>query len=401
MTRRVLTLLLTLLLGVPALVVSACDDEPKGPTDYIVNGQLLRLPPGGQRFFQELEVGDSITTTNTISDIDDADGFEFRLAEPGRVDVEMNATGSLNPFLELYRENGNFVRDDDDSGPNRDAFLTADLAAGKYFIVAWSSLDGPFSGEYELIIRVSEPGDGGAGSFDADGRLISTPPGGSVIADALFPFADPVTAEAGISDEFDADGYPFTLSLATRLVVSVESLDQLNPFVEIYDSNGDLVVDDDDGGVGSDALLVVDLDAGSYTIVVWSSLDGPDAGDYKMVVQAATQDGADFEYIPVNDSRSALDQELFAGEDALCYVFSLDDPANVSLTVTQQGGGMADIALQLIDQRGNEVFFLDPAGTSDPMDGPRSLARGTYILVVSNDSAAPGSIFNLLIDVAP
>ncbi len=66
-----------------------------------------------------------------------------------------------------------------------------------------------------------------------------------------------------------------------------------------------------------------------------------------------------------------------------------------------QISGAADLAFQLIDQRGNEVFFFDPDGLADPVVLDEPLDRGTYLLIVSNEVSAGSGVYDLTVDVKP
>ncbi|MCA8940053.1 MAG: hypothetical protein KDB07_09600, partial [Planctomycetes bacterium] len=61
---------------------------------------------------------------------------------------------------------------------------------------------------------------------------------------------------------------------------------------------------------------------------------------------------------------------------------------------TQTSGG-ADIALQVIDQRGNIVAEVDPAGINDPMFMNMNLERGTYVLVLLNAETAMAGTYDI------
>jgi hypothetical protein len=235
------------------------------------------------------------------------------------------------------------------------------------------------------------------GTLDEGGRLISTPPGG-VDFGVLQHFAV-ATHEADITGLDDEDGYPLTLAADSLVIISVESLDIVNPFVELYDADGFFITADEDGGIGTDALIVGEFGAGDYTVVVLSSLDGPVAGDYQLNVLVGAP-GADLEILDVGAAVALNDIPIAAGEDAQSYVFTLSSPSTVDIAALQSSGA-ADLALQLVNQRGAEVFFIDPDGLNDPLAPDVSLDRGTYLLSVTNELNAGAGVYNLTVEVRP
>ena len=230
-----------------------------------------------------------------------------------------------------------------------------------------------------------------------DDDTFMTPPGG-IDFGLLQPF-DTDTHQATIVNLDDEDGYDVTLADDSLVIISVESLDIVNPFVELYDANGFFVTADEDSGVGTDALIVGEFSAGDYTIIVLSSLDGPVAGDYELNVIVGSL-GADLGILDIGITITLNAMSIAAGDEAQSYVFTLASPATVDFAVRQRMG-TADLALQLINQRGNEGFFVDPEGLSEPVVLDESLDRGTYLLIVSNERSAGSGVYDLTVDVKP
>jgi hypothetical protein len=247
-----------------------------------------------------------------------------------------------------------------------------------------------------LGVAACNNGDEERGDFE-NGVLVNTPSGGTDFG--LLQHFDVATHQATISNTDDADGYTLTLANDALIMISVESLGTLNPFVELYDVNGFFVTDDDDGGIATDSLIVGDFSAGDYTIVVWSSLAGPRTGDYELNVIVGSP-GADLEILDIGVTTTLNDIAMAAGDDAQSYIFTLESPATVDFDVVQ-GSGTADLALQLVDQRGIEVFFFDPEGLADPVVLDEPLDNGTYMLIVSNQLNAGAGVYDLTVDVKP
>ena len=233
--------------------------------------------------------------------------------------------------------------------------------------------------------------------FFNDGQLINTPPGGRNFG--LLQQFDVASDQATIVDLSDANGYDLTLANDSLIIISVESLEVVNPFVELYDANGFFITADDDSGNGNEALIVGDFGAGDYTILVWSSLRGPAAGDYELNVIVGSQ-GVDLEILDVGVTITLNDIAMAAGDDTQSYIFTLPSPSTTDISAIQTAGA-ADLALQLIDQRGAEVLFVDPDGLADPVVLDQPLDPGTYLLIVSNGLNAGSGVYDLTVDVKP
>jgi hypothetical protein len=246
-----------------------------------------------------------------------------------------------------------------------------------------------------LLIAACD-GDDDEGTLE-DGRLINIPPGG--VDFGVLQHFSVATHQADITGLDDEDGYNLTLAADSQVIISVESLDTVNPFVELYDAEGFFITADEDSGVGTDALIVDALGVGNYTIVVLSSLNGPVAGDYELNVLVGAP-GADLGLLDVGAIATLNDVAIAAGNTAQSYVFTLSSPSTVDIAVLQSPG-TADLALQLVNQRGDEVFFIDPVGLDDPVVPGTLLDRGTYLLSVSNELSAGAGVYDLTVAVRP
>lgn len=248
-----------------------------------------------------------------------------------------------------------------------------------------------------FMIPACNGGDDDDDDFFDHGRLIQTPPGGRDFG--LLQQFDIASDQATIVNVNDANGYDLTLANDSLVIISVESLNALNPFVELYDAKGFFITADDDGGNGNEALIVGDFEAGDYTIVVWASLKGPVAGDYEINAIVGSQ-GVDLEIIDVGVTITLNDISMAAGDDTQSYIFTLSSPSTADISAIQTAGA-ADLALQLIDQRGAEVFFFDPDGLADPIVVDEPLDQGTYLLIVSNALNASAGVYDITVDVKP
>jgi|GEM_PF-2879027 len=253
-------------------------------------------------------------------------------------------------------------------------------------------------------------------NFIENGRLVRLPPGGGELGDVALAIPyDHAVGTGDISDVFDADGWGFSLSYESRVVVSMEATGSLNPFVELYNLNsqpiiynneiytyGEIMEFNDDDGPGLDAVVTGVLPAGRYGILTWSSESGPVEGNYELHVISSYPDGDDFGLVSIGYDGGFDGVELFEGNniepDTLSYVFTLTETAMLDFVVATVAG-TPDVSMRLVDQEGSTIFTLDPAGTDDPVINDQMLNAGTYMWLISNAINADAGMVDLTLRV--
>lgn len=85
------------------------------------------------------------------------------------------------------------------------------------------------------------------------------------------------------SDDSAVDLYTLALPVEGLVVVRMHS-DQLDPYLEIRQADGTILLSDDDSGTGNDALVVLQLAAGHYQILANSAFRTLQQGDYRIQV---------------------------------------------------------------------------------------------------------------------
>ncbi len=92
-----------------------------------------------------------------------------------------------------------------------------------------------------------------------------------------------IAESAFASDDSALDLYTLDLPVEGLVVVRMDS-DQLDPYLEIRQADGNILRSDDDGGAGNDALVVLQLAAGRYQILANSAFRTLQEGDYRLQV---------------------------------------------------------------------------------------------------------------------
>ena len=143
--------------------------------------------------------------------------------------------GSSDPYLEIYNANGVLIDEDDDGGEGYNASIDTYLEAGVTYTINARFWAGG-SGSYDLYV------------VNWDNPVIPGN-GGSVT----------------VSNETT---YTFTPNQSGRWEFRTTNNGDSDPMLEIYDSRGVLLAENDDGGDGLNSLIIMNLEAGTtYTII--------------------------------------------------------------------------------------------------------------------------------------
>jgi len=175
----------------------------------------------------------------------------YRLeAKAGQFIVAELTSTSFDPFLRLFRADGEELVSNDDGGQHLNSRI--DLLI-------------PESGTYRL--QVASVGDGGGGAYQLQLVQREIP---EITVGAR------KTAKLGPGGR---DLWRFTGRRGQSVFVSVRS-SRLDAVVEVLGPSGASLGSDDDGGVGSDPLMAVELpEDGSYTVLVTSKAG---EGEYQL-----------------------------------------------------------------------------------------------------------------------
>jgi hypothetical protein len=175
------------------------------------------------------------------------------------------------------------------------------------------------------------------------------------------------TVEGTLSESNEE--YSLTLSAGDTLVIALDSED-FDAYLEVYDSSGNMVAYNDDGGQGTNArLLFVAAEDDTYTINVRSYF-GMGTGVYVLSVSPA-------EITPLTYNKP-LRVELDGG-DMLLFVFSGEEGDVINIIA--DSGNELDTHLTLKDPSDFQIAYNDDSSGVDPAL-LRVLLResGNYIL---------------------
>jgi hypothetical protein len=218
-----------------------------------------------------MEPNDTRETASAITPEEPAAAFFHSAADVDwyRVDIPAGGAqltayteGRIDTLLTLYDNGGNEIAADDDSGDDYNARLSAFVPDGPAYIKA-DKYDGG-RGIYTLFVRLREPV--GLDEFEPDNTRQQ--------AKEIAPGSP---QRRSFSDEDDADWASFRVTEAGYYVIQArgEDTNGLDTYIELFDQDGELIDEDDDGGEEYSARLRIRLDSGTYFIKVHTLDDGP------------------------------------------------------------------------------------------------------------------------------
>ncbi len=227
--------------GEYSLTVSLREDVP-GPGE----------PDEGQELASRLNVG-STPLQKLIDYGNDEDWFRIDLVHPlGRNEVlRLETLSNLDLMMSLTDEYGGYILDDDDSGQNNNPMIMiSGLDAGTYYLTVYG-----YSGEtgpYEIMANIMIPV---RDEFEDDNSMINA----SQIS------IDGMPQRRSFSPMGDVDWVQFEVrSEGTYLMRTQGSLDT---YMELYDSQGNMIEENDDGD-DYNAAIERRLTSGKYYIMV-------------------------------------------------------------------------------------------------------------------------------------
>ena len=306
-------------------------------------------------------------TSGEIDPGDDEDYFRFEVSR--RSAVLARTTGNLDTVGALYDSTGNELATNDDGGTSTNFRIRRELDAGTYYVRV-SSYYTTGTGAYTLDLSIENA----SGDVDDHGDSRSN--------------ATHVSLPSQMSGEIDPgdDEDYFRFEVSQRGAVLVRSTGDLDTIGSLYDSTGNEVATNDDGGTSTNFRIRRELDAGTYYVRVSSFGTGTGAYTLHLSIENASGGGStdDHSNSRPNATRVSLPSrtsgEIDPGNDEDYFRFEVSQRGAVLVRST----GNLDTVGTLYDSTGNEVATNDDGGTSTNFRIQRELAAGTYYVRVSS-----------------
>jgi hypothetical protein len=184
----------------------------------------------------------------------DEDWFQITVEQAGLLILE-TGNSSFDPVMALYDESGdNRLDENDDGGDNSNPRIEVNAEAGQVFLAGIRGYDSSEIGDYRF-----------RAGFEAAVEDTTEPNDSVEQAVPLTPGSGPVNGSFRSRD--DADFYKLEIpEPGGRLTIYTES--RIDTLLSLYDSAGELLDEDDDGGSGGNARISRDVNAGRVYIKV-------------------------------------------------------------------------------------------------------------------------------------
>jgi hypothetical protein len=264
------------------IVADALDDVERG-SSYTLSLELLEEE-------SILEYGAEIS--GRVSD-DWGEVWLFVAGEGDIVSVAMNSD-IIDTYLEVFSHEGSLASNDDSGGTWDSQIANIEIPDdGVYFIVA-RSFAGGSNGAYNLSL---EGASGELSELSGNNR-------GAIAFDTVI---------AGEIEDANGEVWTFEGQEDSWILIAMSS-PSTDCYLDLFDPEGELLVRDDDSGIGYNAAILIELpDDGEYTLVTRAY--GGRLGSYELSV-SIIEDLDELVYITVNSSNNVnLRDEANEGGD--------------------------------------------------------------------------------------
>lgn len=333
--------------------------EAAGYADQIIGAYTLRasegdIPANASTDMSLSAAGDY--REGALAPAGDRDWYRIDLTagEALRISLANAETpdGLADPYIVLYGPDSQEVARDDDSGEGLNAWLEYEAAVdGPHYLEARGFGD-EAQGRYYIAIQPGEIGD----SYDT--------------AEAITPGGEGRVSVIGADG--DADWFSLELVEGRSYRFNLQGVDSAplaDPYLVLYNANGEQVAADDDGGRGLNSYLSFASPTGGPHFVSASSYNGEGTGRYLLSVIDTEVPGHIYtdEYLDANGDDRLSRIEMPGDLDT--YRVDFEAGARYLIEVRASGDyAMTDPYLVILNEAGERV-------TSDDDSGPGLDAR--------------------------
>ncbi len=348
--------------------------------------------PDGRERPQALPIGE-LVSGHTFMPEGDEDWFllQFEGLE-GVAVVEVHTTGPTDTYITVYGPDDPWsmvVENDDYDDHNARVNFTA--AGGQHYWLMVRGYDETITGPYGIMATLEQYGED---PFEPDNRMDDATPlelDREWVSTMLMPSGD----EDWFSLDIPRSGQGMT-------VLGVETEGGLDTWIDLFDSSGDQLAEDDDGSGNANALLRYTIEESGRYYVKVRHFDDSGTGPYDIRAWLERAEPDEFEPDNVLEDATSLSLDgaaqshTFApAEDTDWFTFTLPS----GMTVTIETSGDIDTVMRVLDIEGNMVAEDDDSGEDGNARIRRFLPQGTYYLEISQfpDTGQSGAEYSVRI----
>lgn len=327
--------------------------EARGFSDEATGGYTLSARAGDIPADASTDVSlsaDGDYRDGVLATAGDRDWYRVTMAEGASMRVGLNGgdgAGALgDPYLAVHGPDGAEIATDDDGGEG---------------LNSWLEFTAPAAGDYYLEAR--------GFSEDAEGSYTLTITGGEIgndanSSEALTANSEGRSSRIGVAGDVDWFSIQLVEGRPYRFNLEGAGADPLaDPMLTLYDSEGNEVASDDDGGRGLNSYITfASTSGGTYYAAVSAFGDEGGTGDYTLRVSDTD--------VPASNSDEYLDA---ASDQRLSRIdmpgdidsFGVELEAGVTYQIDVSGAGdnpLADPFLAVLDADGERVTSDDDSG---------------------------------------
>ena len=207
---------------------------------------------------------DNVTSVRRTLESGSEDYFLLVPERDGRLTIE--TTGRTDTYMELYDADEELIAENDDGGQGTNALIRQNVRAGNRYVAMVRGYSSSSTGSYNF--RAFFPGAGIPGPDEYE-------PDDEPELAKLIEIGTPQTRTFHSAD--DVDWVRFEVTSSGRYVINArgENNNRLDTYLELFDSNLNLIAEDDDGGDALSARISRNLGRGTYYVKVFC-LNEPD-----------------------------------------------------------------------------------------------------------------------------
>lgn len=343
---------------------------PSTGTFFLSAGSFRQSDPGTYRLSlaESGAAGGDIpgdtTTTATIaagSAVDgtldvpgDTDWFAFTpvLGAAYTIDLEGFGTNALSdPLVRLFDGSGTELDSNDDGGEGLNSQLTWLADTGSTVYIAAESFGNFGSGDYRISVATAQEA---GGDVPGDPSTTETLSLGTV-------------REGILEVSGDTDWYRLEVEAQTQYQISLEGMGDprlRDPLVRVFDTSGNQLGFDDDGGTGLNSLLDFTPSSSGTVLVAADSYASVGTGNYGLLARVAGSDSSDTEDGTLLTSGTVFTGSLQTVGDTDTLLLALTSGQSVTLALNSGATepSLSDPLLTVLDPTGTTEVARDDDG---------------------------------------